>query len=136
MTKPVAPGDMPSADEVRASLGHIVASQPFRTSPQLSAFLIFVVESVLDGKSDRIKGYTIAIEVLRRDSDFDPQVDPIVRVEATRLRRALERYYASEGASDPILITLPRGGYAPHIGWRTNEADAEEAARPDRAAKP
>jgi hypothetical protein len=51
--------------------------------------------------------------VLRRDPKFDPQLDPIVRVEATRLRRAIERYYAGPGATDPIIIDLPRGSYAP-----------------------
>ena len=69
----------------------------FSRSPQLGAFLRFVVEAVLHGKADRIKAYTIGVEVLRRDTKFDPQLDPIVRVEATRLRRAIERYYAGPG---------------------------------------
>src|SRR6185295_18724658 len=46
-------------------------------------------------------------------------IDPIVRVEATRLRRAIGRYYAGPGASDPVTIELPRGGYVPRISWRT-----------------
>src|SRR3954469_17907080 len=91
----------PPKDEVRRALERIVTSQPLDSSPQLAAFLSFVVEAVLHGKSDRIKGYTIGVEVLRRDIKFDPQLDPIVRVEATRLRRALERYYAQAGANDP-----------------------------------
>jgi tetratricopeptide (TPR) repeat protein len=65
-----------------------------------------------------LKGYTIGVEVLRRDASFNPQLDPIVRVEATRLRRAIDRYYSGPGASDPIQIDLPRGGYAPRISWR------------------
>ena len=79
-----------------------------RSSPQLTAFLRFVVEAVLEGSSDRIKGYVIAVEVLKRGAQFNPQIDPIVRVEATRLRRTLERYYAGEGAEDAIVIALPR----------------------------
>src|SRR3954462_12641537 len=99
--------EQPSKDEVRRALERIVTSQPLVASPQLASFLSFVVEAVLQGKSDRIKGYTIGVEVLRRDTKFDPQLDPIVRFEATRLRRALERYYAQAGANEPLLIELP-----------------------------
>jgi hypothetical protein len=81
----------PAPDEVRAELTRITASDVFNNSPQLSSFLTFIVEATLNGKSDRLKGYVIAVEVLRRDVHFDPQLDPIVRVEATRLRRALAR---------------------------------------------
>jgi tetratricopeptide (TPR) repeat protein len=106
-------GGRPSAHEIRAALERVVASDVMRSSPQLTAFLRFVVEAVLEGNSDRIKGYVIAVEVLKRGAQFNPQIDPIVRVEATRLRRTLERYYASEGAEDPIVIALPRGTYVP-----------------------
>jgi tetratricopeptide (TPR) repeat protein len=108
----------PSAQEVRAALERVVASEVMRSSPQLTAFLRFVVEAVLDGHSDRIKGYVIAVEALKRDSRFNPQIDPIVRVEATRLRRTLERYYAGAGADDPIVIVLPRGTYVPTFSRR------------------
>src|ERR1043166_2092974 len=95
---PRAGGGRPSAQEIRAALERVAASEVMRSSPQLTAFLRFVVEAVLEGNSDRIKGYVIAVEVLKRGAQFNPQIDPIVRVEATRLRRTLERYYASEGA--------------------------------------
>jgi hypothetical protein len=106
-------GGRPSAQEIRAALERVLASEVMRPSPQLAAFLRFVVEAVLEGNSDRIKGYVIAVEVLKRGAQFNPQIDPIVRVEATRLRRTLERYYAAAGAGDPIVITLPRGTYVP-----------------------
>lgn len=106
-------GDTPKPDEITAAAERLIASDVFSRSPQLGAFLRFVVDAVLHGKSDRIKAYTIGVEVLRRDSRFDPQLDPIVRVEATRLRRAIERYYAGPGADDPIIIDLPRGTYVP-----------------------
>ena len=88
---------------MRATIDRMMLSDEFVRSPQLAAFLRFVVEAVLQGKSDRIKGYTIGVEVLRRDPSFDPQADPIVRVEATRLRRTIERYYAGPGADDSIV---------------------------------
>src|SRR5580704_19312747 len=108
----------PSAPEVRAALERVVGSEVMRSSPQLTAFLRFVVEAVLDGHSDRIKGYVIAVEALKRGTRFNPQIDPIVRVEATRLRRTLERYYAGAGADDPIVIAVPRGTYVPTFSRR------------------
>lgn len=113
----------PNADQVLAALGRIVASSVFRSSPQIASFLTFVVRAVLDGKSDRLKGYTIGVEVLRREETFDPQLDPIVRVEATRLRRALDRYYAGPGQTDSVIISLPRGSYAPTFKRRTEILD-------------
>jgi tetratricopeptide (TPR) repeat protein len=103
----------PAPRECRAALASVLASPPFQASPQLAAFLRFVVEATLSGQSDRIKGYTIGIEALGRTPDFDPQSDPIVRVEAGRLRRALDAYYAVKGAADPVVIALPVGSYVP-----------------------
>jgi adenylate cyclase len=130
MAAPSSRQDQPGAVEVRAQVERMTASDVFAKSPQLSAFLLFIVEAVLRGKGERLKGYTIGVEVLRRDINFDPQIDPIVRVEATRLRRAIERYYAGPGAADDIVIDLPRGGYVPRIRWR----DAIRAGRLARAA--
>jgi len=118
MSKPDPIIAIPTPDEVRAALDRIVVSDVFRSSPQLASFLSFVVEAVLHGKSDRIKGYTIGIEVLRRDTKFDPRLDPIVRVEATRLRRAMARYYADPGSNDTVIIDLPRGSYVPTFTYR------------------
>ena len=91
----------------------MAASEAFRGSPQLVAFLRYVVEATLRGAADRIKGYTIAVEALGRADNFDPQSDPIVRVEAMRLRRALARYYDNGGKHDPVAIDLPLGNYVP-----------------------
>src|SRR5262249_24080393 len=112
----------PCAEEVRAALEHMAGSEAFRGSPQLVCFLRYVVEETLRGASDRIKGYTIGVEALGRGENFDPQADPIVRVEAMRLRRALVRYYENGGKRDPILIDLPLGSYVP--AFRRNELRA------------
>jgi hypothetical protein len=103
----------PNADEVRAALGSMAASEAFRGSPQLISFLRYVVEATLRGEQDRIKGYTIAVEALGRGDDFDPQDDPIVRVEAMRLRRAIQKYYANGGKDEPLQIDLTVGSYVP-----------------------
>ena len=98
---------------VRTALGRVVASPALAKSPQLAHFLTFIVEETLAGRGDRLKAFTIATDALGRDANFDPQTDPIVRVEAGRLRRALEQYYATDGRNDPVAIDLPTGHYVP-----------------------
>src|SRR5882724_11804131 len=127
-------GGHPCADDVRAALEHIAISEAFRGSPQLVSFLRYVVESTLRGASDRIKGYTIAVEALGRGENFDPQADPIVRVEAMRLRRALGRYYANGGRCDLVLIELPLGSYVP--AFHRNTLDAPPADRAETPVTP
>ncbi len=125
--------DTPAPEDIREAVERMTVSDVFARSPQLGAFLRFVVEAVLHGKADRIKAYTIGVEVLRRDVKFDPQLDPIVRVEATRLRRTIERYYASAGADDPLIIDLPRGSYVPTFRWREPGLQAAEEVAPEQA---
>src|SRR5580658_1534518 len=122
-----ATSNLPAPDEVRAQLERMTASDDFNRSPQLGAFLRFVVEAVLQGKSDRIKAYTIGVDVLRRDAKFDPQLDPIVRVEATRLRRTIDRYYAGIGNADAIRVDLPRGSYVPTFTRVTSPGSQPQA---------
>jgi adenylate cyclase len=106
-------GEALPGDEIHSQLARIVRSSQFRDSLRLTRFLTFTVETTLAGKADSLKAYTIAIEALGRGENFDPQRDPIVRVEAGRLRRALANYYAAAGRDDPLLIGLPRGTYVP-----------------------
>lgn len=113
--------------DIRTALAHILASPPFDKSTQLANFLRFVVEETLAGSGDRIKAYTIATAALGRGDDFDPQTDPIVRVEAGRLRRALHNYYASAGHDQPIVIDLPIGRYTPI--FRANQQQRPGVAR-------
>jgi hypothetical protein len=105
--------ELPNDADIRDALSRIIASNHISKSPQLANFLRFVVEEKLAGNGSRIKAYTIAADALGRDSSFDPQNDPIVRVEAGRLRRALDQYYMNGGSSDPVVIELPRGHYVP-----------------------
>ena len=119
----------PSSDmEIRAALDRVVTSLSFRASPQLASFLRFVVETTLDGHANRIKGYSIAVGALGRNSNFDPQTNPIVRVEAGRLRLALDRYYAGPGQNDRLVIELPRGSYIPTFDCRRIVGDLRAPA--------
>jgi len=116
----------PDADDINAELARVVASPSFRNAPRLAAFLRFVVAMAVTGRADRIKSYTVAVEALGRDEGFDPQSDAIVRVEAGRLRKALARFYATEGRDNPLVIELPRGRYVPVFHPRAVVATACE----------
>jgi TolB-like protein len=111
-------GARPSPDEIRAQLRRILADPALQASPARRELLRFVVEETLAGRADRLKGFTIAIAVFGRGDDFDPQSDPVVRVEARRLRRDLGSYYVGAGKRDAVVISIPKGGYVPHFEWR------------------
>jgi hypothetical protein len=120
-----------------AALSRITASGEFVSSPQLASFLTFAVKETLAGQGGNLKAYTIATEVLGRPASFDPQNDPIVRVEATRLRRAMERYYATDGAGDTFRITMPRGGYSVVFSeLAASDTPVPSPVRPPRPASP
>jgi Tol biopolymer transport system component len=110
--------DQVSPGAVEAQLRRMLDSETFRGAERSRALLRFVVEEALHGRSDRLKEYTLGSQALGRGEGFDPRSDPIARVEASRLRSRLDVYYATEGASDPVRISLPRGGYAPVFEWR------------------
>ena len=115
--RPTVSSSIPS-DLIQIELERIIASSAFDASLRNRAFLRFVVEETLAGRGDRIKAYTIATSVLGRDEAFDPQSDPIVRIEASRLRRSLERYYLMAGQDDPIRIDIPNGATSPRFSAR------------------
>jgi TolB-like protein len=117
-------------DDVRAQLERILASQVLAGSDQLKRFLRAVVERTLDGRADLLKEYNLGLEVFHRPPDYDPKLDPIVRVQARRLRSKLEEYYAREGAHDPVLIQIPKGAYVPV--FETNAAGAQPASGVER----
>jgi tetratricopeptide (TPR) repeat protein len=108
---------IPAAD-IHSQLDRILDSAHLRGSLRLTRFLRFVVETALAGRPESIKAYTVAVEALGRGCDFDPQHDPIVRVEAGRLRQALAHYYGEDGHDDPLIIELPRGTYVPRFHRR------------------
>jgi adenylate cyclase len=106
----------PPEAAIRQQLQRILKSPQFVHSPNLQGFLRFIVERTLTGEAATIKGYTVATQVLGREPDFDPKLDPIVRIMAGRLRRGLETYYLVQGKSDPVIIAVPKGTYVPLFG--------------------
>ena len=116
----------PSSVEVRAQLERILTSPEFPHTGRAAAFLKYVIVETLSGRADRIKGYTVATEVFKRNTGFT-QDDPVVRIEAGRLRRMLERYYLVAGQQDPVRIDIPKGGYVPEITWNNLISDVRAA---------
>ena len=124
----------PSAAQVKAELARVLASRVFAQAARATEFLRFVVEETLAGRGDRLKGYTIAVEVFGKPPEFDAQTDPLVRVEAGRLRRRLIEYYHGEGRDDAVRIALPKNGYSPtftaiHPTAVTSASSARRARR-------
>src|SRR5829696_3501004 len=105
-----ARSDVPDS-AVRAQLDRILASPVFSRSQQLRRFLSFIVEQTLTGQAHTLKEAVLAHEVYGKGPDFDGGSDPVVRVDARRLRDKLREFY--EGRSDPIVISLPKGSYVP-----------------------
>ena len=103
----------PGVLAVRTHLERVLHSPHFDASTRSREFLQYVVEEVLAGRVAYLKQAAIAVEVFGRKPDFDAVIDPIVRVQAGRLRRSLERYYLLSGDTDAIRIELPKGSYAP-----------------------
>lgn len=106
------------ADAVRRALEKITSSAVFTDSQRMARFLRFVVEESLQGNGCRLKEIVIGGEVFDRGADYDPRLDPIVRVEARRLRTKLLAYYEGEGKDDELIVELPKGTYQPSIRAR------------------
>jgi len=105
--------ERPASADVLRALERMLASQALRLSERNKRFLSFVVKQTVEGRTERIKAYAIGVDVFGRDEGFDPAVDPIVRIEANRLRTALSAYYDGPGRADEIVIVVPKGSYVP-----------------------
>ena len=121
VTTKAGPAPM-SERAIREQVERIVSSASFHPSDRLKHFITFVSGQALQGKADSLKEYVIGVHVFGRESAFDPRTDPVVRVQARRLRARLEKYYRDEGQNDEILVDLPKGGYAPV--FRRRDVDA------------
>jgi TolB-like protein len=120
----------PTAAEIAAALERILRSRCFAHASRASDFLRFVVDKTLAGESARLKGYTIAIHVFGRPADFDAKTDPLVRVEALRLRQRLTEYYAGEGSTERVRLEVPRGGYVMKASYAWPEPQQLEIGEP------
>ena len=109
----LAPGAKLPSTAIRQQLDRVLASKTFSQVDRLKRFVRFIVLEALSGRGAELKEYVIGVEVFAKEPSFDPRTDPIVRVQARRLRTRLVRYYREEGPADEIIIDLPKGGYTP-----------------------
>jgi Tol biopolymer transport system component len=120
----------PSDTAIRTQLAKILSSVSFASSPRMNRFLKYVVETTLEGKGALIKEYVIALEVFDKSDAYDPREDSTVRTEASKLRARLSRYYENEGQADPVVISVPKGGYVPAFENRRDEIAAVSSTAP------
>ena len=130
---PRQPPDGIAAEEKRAELARIAASGDFPTTPRKRKILAYLVERDLENASDgtRVSAREIATCVLGREESFNPNKDPIVRIEIAKLRRDLDLYYLKSGRHNALRITIPRGGYDPLFMRQTPQ---EKSAPPEVTA--
>ncbi len=133
-----APGSLNEADQaaIRNVLDGILKSAPFRQSERRQKFLRYIAGEAMAGRGDRLKAYTIAVEVFERPETFDPVTDPIVRVEAGRLRDKLREYYEGEGKNAAVRIELPKGAYAPQFEFASVSPNPEPVGQPSPGSTP
>lgn len=115
---------------VRQQLQRILQSRQFVDTTRLARFLEYLVEQTLAGNDEALKGYAIGLDVFDKPEDFDPAIDTIVRVQASKLRSRLDLYYAKEGAEDPLRILVPKGSYVPVFQVAFDPQVAEVSAAP------
>jgi TolB-like protein len=127
-----------STEEINQQTKRILNFPLFRNSPVLSRFLEYTVGQTIQNQQAHIKEYSIAINVLNRSRDFNPNIDAIVRIHAGRLRRAINEYYLTQGMYDPIIIRIPKGGYVPEFleSGMTTMSDDRFPPLPEQVNKP
>jgi hypothetical protein len=123
-----AVGDAPSAQAIGRALSDALASPDLDASPRCRTLLRFMVAESLASRGKGLNPMVIALAVFGRGADHDAAADPIVRLQAGRLRRSLERYYHRSGSLDAVRIELPRGAYAPLFRNRTGRTDGDGPA--------
>lgn len=99
-------------EQVRQQLDKILNSKTFQHVQRLKRFVSFIVLETKAGRGDQLKEFVVGVQVFDKEASFDPRNDPIVRVQARRLRTRLTAYYMEEGQNDQLVIELPKGGYA------------------------
>ncbi len=126
---------MVDSNEVSAAHGRILATPAFVRSARLAQFLRFAVEQRLSGRTDPLKEIEVGMQVFGRGGDFDPRLDPVVRVQARLLRFKLHEYYETVGKSDPIRIDMPKGSYLPAFSSQVATPTPPSREEPSRSAE-
>lgn len=99
-----------------SELDHVLRDRSFVKSPTLSKLLAFLVFETLNGNGDKLKSYTVAVDCLGKDANFDPQTDSYPRVQTMRLRKLLEAFYAKHAPQDKLCLYMIVGSYRVRMG--------------------
>lgn len=127
----VVSGEQPLPQEmVKRHLRNLLASRLWSGSPRLARFLSYCVHATLEGRGGDVNQYSIGVDVFDKPDTFDPSVDPVVRVEAGRLRQKLLRYYSEDGSGELVRINFPPKGYQVHFSLANGD---RRAPQPDPA---
>jgi len=102
-----------SNESIRVQLQKILCYPDFAVSGVMSRFLSYIVHETISDRSHNIKEYSIGVDVLNKPRFYKPSSSGVVRVHARRLRDALDKYYKTQGISDELIISLPKGRYVP-----------------------
>src|SRR6267378_791037 len=94
-----------------AQVRRILQSKAFRTSEVHRNLLNYLAEKSLSGTADSLKEYTVGLDVFAKPDSYDPRQESVVRMHTARLRQKLAEYYRTEGAEDPIVVDVPKGGF-------------------------
>lgn len=114
------PKDAPSLSTVEKQelVQRVLQGRMFRRAPAMRAFLLYITEQELAGHAENLKEQAIGANVLGRKGNYDPAIDNIVRVRAHELRERLDKHFSSDGAEEPVIITVPKGSYIPEFRFR------------------
>jgi hypothetical protein len=115
---------------IRGQLDRLLSNPFFSHSRRIPAFLQYIVEMTLKGRTDLLKERTIGIEIFGKTPDYDTAVDPIVRVTAGELRKRIAQYYQEPGHQAELRLSLPTGSYVPQFHFPGSEAPLTETENP------
>ena len=128
--------DGPSVEDMQAELRRVLDSPDFPATPRNRAFLQYVVTRELAGEGESVNAYAVATAVFGRSELFNSLLDPIVRIEAGKLRRDLETYYLKSGRRNPLRLSIPRGAYRPRFEVAAGQSPEPPAPAAALAADP
>jgi tetratricopeptide (TPR) repeat protein len=122
----------PDNASIASELERLAVSTSFRKAERCMRLLRYITTIALEGREAELKEYSLGVSGLGRPESFDPRTDPVVRLEARRLRLKLAEYYQHEGLDDPVVIELPKGAYIPRFRFRSTTIQAPPPAPPTR----
>src|SRR5215467_11681935 len=103
---------VPELDQHRIQIQRIVASKAFKTSEVHRNLFNYLADKSLGGEAHNLKEYTVGLDVFGKPASYDPRQESVVRMHVGRLRQKLAEYYRTEGLDDPVIVDLPKGGFA------------------------